>query len=200
MPTILASCQCALIDPCLDSVRSALPYQGWVAAAIQAFKYRDETARAQSLAVRLAPWLATWPDVDALIAVPLHPRRRRDRGYNQAELLARELSRVSGVPVLAPLIRTRHTSPQVGTDAERRRQNVSGAFALRPGQELCSGGRFVLVDDVRTTGATLGACAAALRLAGPFTVSALTIAWAMPTSSQEQWNLLHGTGTYQPAI
>ncbi|MDQ4100335.1 MAG: ComF family protein [Chloroflexota bacterium] len=200
MPSALDSCQCALMDPCLDSVRSALPYQGWVAAAIQAFKYRDETARAQSLASWLTPWLATWNDVDALIAVPLHPRRHRQRGYNQAELLVRELSRASGVPVLAPLIRTRHTPPQVGTDAEQRRHNVTGAFALRPGQWLGRGGRFVLVDDVRTTSATLGACAAALLPAGPAVVSALTIAWAMPPTCQEQWNLLRGAATPQPAI
>jgi predicted amidophosphoribosyltransferase len=78
VPQVLEECQCALLDMSLDQVRSALPYQGWVAAAVQGFKYRDETARAPSLASWLLPPLTTWGHVDALVPVPLHPRRQSD--------------------------------------------------------------------------------------------------------------------------
>jgi ComF family protein len=200
VPEALQHCQCAMLDLCLDQVRSALPYQGWVSAAVQGFKYRDETARATSLAAWLIPPLSAWGTVDALVPVPLHPRRRRKRGYNQAELLARELSRTTGVPLLAALVRTRHTPPQVGNDHDQRHENVSGAFALAPGHGLPGGNRYVLIDDVRTTGATLSACAAALMPAQPAWIGALTVAWTMPTSCQARWARLKEGDAIQTAI
>ena len=181
VPDRLRSCQCSHLSPHLDRVRSALPYQGWVSAAIGGFKYRDETARAPSLANWLMPLLRDMGQVDALVPVPLHPRRRRKRGYNQAELLAGELSRLSGVPVQSALVRRRHTPPQVGRDMDQRAENVQGAFTLASNHGLSAGGRYVIVDDVRTTGATLGACAAALASEGPGWIGAITLAWTVPT-------------------
>ncbi len=189
-PVALAWCQCDSLHPALHQVRSALPYRGWVAEAVGAFKYRDETARARSLAEWLVPWLLRFGEVDALIAVPLHPRRRRQRGYNQAELLANELRRMTGTPSLALLERTRSTSPQVGTHADDRYANVARAFATDVRQVMRSGGRFVLVDDVRTTGATLSACAEALALAAPTWIGALTVAWTMPDPVEARWRRL----------
>lgn len=189
-PLVLDWCQCVLLDEHLDQVRSALPYRGWVITAVHNFKYRDETARASSMATWLLPSLKGFGEVDGLVAVPLHARRLRQRGYNQAELLTRELSRLSGTPVLTHLERTRHTPPQVGASADQRRANVEGAFALRAGQAVHPGGRYVLVDDVRTTGATLGACAAALAPAEPSWVGALTFAWTM-APVDDRWHRLN---------
>jgi ComF family protein len=110
-----------------------------------------------------------------LVAVPLHPRRQRARGYNQSELLARELrSRLGLVAPRGRLRRLRDTPPQVGLDRPHRRENVAGAFGWH-GPPL-SGGEIVVVDDVATTGATLESCAAALRAAGSGRVLGFTIA------------------------
>jgi len=98
--------------------------------------------------------------------VPLHPRRRRERGFNQAELLARALAaRLTRECEPAALVRRRETRPQAGLTAAARRRNVAGAFAVRR-QARVAGRLVVLVDDVVTTGATVAACAHALRAAG----------------------------------
>jgi ComF family protein len=107
--------------------------------------------------------------------VPLHPSRRKQRGFNQTEKLAEELSRELAVPVLLALQRTRRTTPQVRLDAEGRQANVAGAFGLSPGNHV-GGKRLILVDDVITTGATLGACAQVLHAAGASSVSVVTVA------------------------
>jgi ComF family protein len=108
--------------------------------------------------------------------VPLHPRRRRERGFNQSELLATELARRTGLR-LAPLalVRRRDTAPQAGLTAAARRANVEGAFAVRQRARV-SGRPVVLVDDVLTTGATARGCARVLREAGAAEVRVLTVA------------------------
>lgn len=102
----------------------------------------------------------------ALVAVPLHPRRERERGFNQAALIAKELSKTLAIPFVSALARTRKTKSQIElNDPDLRRENVSGAFALRTPTPLLPK-RILLVDDVATTGATLSACAHVLRQAG----------------------------------
>lgn len=110
-----------------------------------------------------------------LASVPLHPRRRRARGYNQSDLLAGEFRRRLrlGAPP-GRVARLRDTPPQVGLDRLRRQANVEGAFVWRG--QLLSGQPVVLVDDVTTTGATLEACAAALRAGGSGPVLGFTVA------------------------
>jgi len=116
-------------------------------------------------------------DVEVIVPVPLHRSRERQRGYNQAALLARELSLYFQRPVVeGALIRKRVTSPQVNLSADQRRRNVQGAFACI-GNQL-AGRRVLLVDDVFTTGATLAAAGAALQTAGVSTVWAYTLARA----------------------
>jgi len=147
-----------------------------VEKAIHRFKYEGWRALAPALAGLALDRLAAEvrPGL-AVVAVPLHPRRRRARGYNQSELLARHLR--TELDLAAPagrLDRLRDTPPQVGLDRPRRRENVAGAFAWH-GPPL-AGRPLVVVDDVATTGATLEACAAALRAAGSGPVLGLTVA------------------------
>ena len=112
---------------------------------------------------------------DLVVPVPLHPARQRERGFNQAELLAAELRRVSGLTVRNVLQRTRYTATQTQFDRSERMENLRGAFRLRRGsnvQDL----RMLLVDDVLTTGSTLSECASVLREAGALSVHAVTAA------------------------
>ena len=163
----------------LDDVRAAVNYSEAVRAAIHAYKYEG----VRHLAVVFSHWLCevlrgvNWR-VEMVTAVPLHAKRLRDRGYNQAALLARELSVRYGWPfVPEALMRIRETASQAQLSARERRQNVAGAFLARP--EIVMGRRVLVVDDVLTTGATLSACAEALRVAGAARVFGVTVAGAV---------------------
>ncbi len=160
----------------LDGLRSAAWHSGPVRAAIHRLKYRGQRVLAGPLAGILAEaWRADPAPAGLLIPVPLHPQRVRQRGFNQAALLARELGRALALPVdTQRLARIRHTPPQVGLSAAERLANVAGAFHYC-GSKL-AGQRVCLIDDICTTGATLEACAAALRQGGAGSVWAYTVA------------------------
>lgn len=115
-------------------------------------------------------------DADLLVPVPMHRLRLWQRRYNQAALLANAVSRLTGVPVcLDALRRVRHTRAQVGLRRPERQQNLQGAFGIAPEhQALITGRRVVVIDDVRTTGSTLNACAHILRKAGATRIDVLT--------------------------
>ncbi|HEY0789704.1 MAG TPA: ComF family protein [Chthoniobacterales bacterium] len=113
--------------------------------------------------------------VDALVPVPLHPTRRRERGYNQAEELASLLSARVKVPTLPCLQRTRYTDTQTQFDRAQRRRNLRNAFQLRKGSDVARK-RLLLIDDVLTTGSTLDECARVLVARGATSVRALTVA------------------------
>lgn len=159
----------------LRQMRAALRYQEPTSSLIHRFKYEGCFALAGPLAHRL---IVAWPvweqPPDLIIPIPLHPRRRRRRGYNQSELLAGPLAHALGLP-LNPrgLQRVRHTAPQVGLGPAERDENVRGAFAA---DESAAGRRVLLVDDVLTTGATMRAAAEALLAAGVVSVSAYCLA------------------------
>ena len=168
--------RCRSQPPAFAAARSAFVYGGAAREAVRALKYRGLAALAAEMARPLAAALDGWaPPVNAVVPVPLAGRRRRLRGYNQSELLARELGRLAGIPVAAgALRRLRSSPPQAGAaDEAARRANVDGAFAA--GSSLPAGG-ILVVDDVLTTGATLDACARALRQAGAGPAFALTFA------------------------
>jgi ComF family protein len=147
--------------------------------AVHAFKFGGRRALAVPLGdllVETAAGSLPAGAPDLLLPVPLHPRRQRTRGFNQAGLLARRLGRSHGWPVREDvLVRTVATPSQTELDAAGRRANVRGAFRLRRPAAV-AGRHVVLVDDVLTTGATLSECARCLRAAGAARVGALTVA------------------------
>ncbi len=160
----------------LSGGRANAVYDGPIRDAIHAFKYKHNKRLADLLAARLAHTLNGLDWQPSLIsAVPLHADRLRERGYNQSALLGERLATQTRLPFRADaVIRARATRPQVGLDFVARQANVADAFHANP--DLVRGQAIVLVDDVYTTGATLRACAAAIRAAGAAEVWALTVA------------------------
>jgi len=167
--------------PPLERAYAVAYSAGALRQAIIRLKYGGRTQLADPLGSLLAEWWLAHPlPADLLVPVPLHPRRERQRGFNQSALLARRLSGATGIPCEESVLRrARHTRPQVGLNAAEREQNVSGAFVCEGG--LAAGRRIVLLDDVMTTGATLRAAAGALQQAGAASVWSLTLARARPT-------------------
>ena len=169
-------CGCRGRLKALSRLRSAVAYEGPIETAVRRFKYEGWRRLAGPLALLLAERLM----VEGLagssaLAVPLHPDRLRQRGFNQAELLARELRvRLELDQPAGELVRVRATPSQVGHDRLWRLENVRGAFAWR-GADL-AGRSLLLVDDVATTGATLEACAAALKARGSGPVIGVSVA------------------------
>jgi len=171
-----SQCGCRNRLKALSRLRSAAAYEGPVEVAVQMFKYRGWRRLAEPLALLMAERLvveglaARWA-----VAVPLHSSRQRQRGFNQSELLARELrKRLALARPPGELVRTRATPPQVGHDRRWRLDNVRDAFEWR-GPPL-DARAILLIDDVATTGATLEACAAALRAGGSGSVMGVCVA------------------------
>jgi len=150
-------------------------YEGALRELIHLFKYAGVRTLARPLGGYLAMALPRDRRFDALVPMPLHWLRRWRRGFNQSELLAREVSRRCGIPVLKAVRRTRATRTQAGLSPSARRENVAGAFRLRRRVRL-EGMRLLLVDDVMTTGATAAACASALKRGGAAMVALLALA------------------------
>lgn len=158
------------------------PFGGLVRRALHDLKYRGETRLAGPLGEAIARrWQRAGAGGDLLVPVPVHAERRRRRGYDQAELIARVAAGSLGLPMAALLVRERATTAQFDLDRRTRATNVAGAFRLRPagaalGLRPLTGRWVVLIDDVVTTGATLAACAVPLIEAGALGVSAATVA------------------------
>lgn len=169
---------CRDAAPSFDGIRAPFLYAGAIRQAVLAFKYGGVRAAAPQLGGMLADYLQDHPLPGGLAtAVPMHPRRRRERGYNQAELLARAVSRRNGLAYRGDLlVRSRPVAPQAGTaTAAERATNVAGSVALKDDRDLAGAG-IILVDDVATTGNTLEVCAAVLKAAGAQSVWGLTLA------------------------
>jgi ComF family protein len=180
---LCARCLARGADPSSCSTHAAYRvWPAWIyderaALLIQALKYEGRAELAPPLGVELARVVPPAPRADLVLEVPLHRARRRERGYNQAALLADALSHTSGVPRLPDALeRVRATRPQARLDPRQRRDNVAGAFRVRQ-PEWLAGRTVLIVDDVMTTGSTLAACLETLAGAGA-RAAGVVLAWA----------------------
>ena len=177
-PNATERCErCAQNRPAFSGLRSPFVFNGGARELVLALKYQHQTVLARPMAELLCRFLADNPlPADVLVPVPLFPRRRRIRGYNQSTLLAQALGKQLALPVNEKtLFRARSTASQAKTrNVNERRTNVRDAFQC--GDKQLAGKRVLLIDDVSTTGATVDACARALREAGAASVWALTFA------------------------
>ena len=161
----------------IDGIRSPFRFDGVMRQAIHQLKYRNLRALAAPLAELLRDYIITNPvPAEVMVPVPLHQKRLRERGYNQSALLARELGKLTSLPVVDDcLVRQQHAPPQARTaNVDERRRNVAGVFACR--NQRVRDKQVLLIDDVSTSGATLDACAAALKAAGATSVWGLVMA------------------------
>lgn len=170
--------RCADRPLLVDGIRSAALFEGTLREAIHQFKYGYVRELAAPLADLLIACFQEIPvRADVIVPVPLHRRRLKERGYNQAVLLAERLGEAAGISVARDMLyRNRHTMSQAMLNAQERRRNVEGAFSCA--NRSVHGKRVLLVDDVCTTGATLEACSVALKERGALSVWALTVARA----------------------
>lgn len=162
--------------------RSCGRYDGVLKDVVLLYKYRRVSMLSRVLADFAGRALAgreeIWSGVDRLVPVPLHRIRRKERGFNQAQLLTRELARTRGIEALENcLIKTKNVLPQTTLRAGERETNTRGAYSVKRARRL-AGKVVLLVDDVFTTGSTLRECSRVLRLAGAADVRALTLAQA----------------------
>ena len=161
----------------IDGIRSPFRFDGVMRQAIHQLKYRNIRALAAPLAQLLSDYLITNPvPGEVLVPVPLHRKRLRERGYNQSSLLARELAKLTSLPIVDDyLIRQRYALPQAKTSTvDERQSNVVNAFTCR--DKRLQNKPVLLIDDVSTSGATLNACATALKAAGAASVWGLVLA------------------------
>lgn len=162
--------------------RSCGRYEGKLKEIILLFKYRRMRILGRDLAAFIHRSLDgeenLWRGVDWVVPVPLHPRRKRERGYNQARVLAAELAKLRRIKLLdGRLVKIRNAPPQASLEAKDRRKNVRGVYRALRVEDL-KGKVVLLVDDVFTTGATLAECSRVLRRAGAKEVRAVTVAQA----------------------
>ncbi len=173
---------CRKNPPAFRRARSAVLFSGAGQSLVKAYKYSANPYLSGPVLELLAAGWERWygeTEYHRIVPVPLHPRKVRERGFDQSAILAAGLSRRTGIPGdRKSLVRIRYTGTQTRLSRRARRENIRGAFRVR-GAERVRGASILLVDDVYTTGATVGECAAALRAAGAETVDVLTVARAV---------------------
>lgn len=173
----------------IDGIRSPFRFEGLVRQAVYQFKYNNLRDIASSLAGLMAIYLdKNQVPGEVLVPVPLHRKRLKQRGYNQSRLLAGELGKITGMPILTDCIRRQRPTPSQAdtTSITQRIDNVRDAFiASTINSKMAS---IILIDDVATSGATLNACAVALKQAGARSVWGLTIAREVWIGRAYLWN------------
>lgn len=171
---------CIAKPPAYDRFVSFNRHEGVLRKLIHLLKYDQLQPLARPLAAKLAELRPAILPTDLVLGIPLHWRRRRERGFNQSALIAAQAAAAWGLPFDNGILkRTKPTPPQAGLTRAERLVNVRGAFKVRRPQAV-QGRRIVIIDDVMTTGATLDACARALKRAGAEAVIAVTLARAAP--------------------
>ena len=174
VPQLCESCRRSA--PSFDSVRAPYEFRGSARDIVHDLKYRNVRIAVPYVSRLLAEYLERNPyPVDAYCPVPLHPRRERSRGFNQSDLIVKELSKLTGIPADTTVLRrTRNTPPQVNMETSGDRQrNITDAFQC---QSDAQDRRYMLIDDVITTGSTMSACADALKNAGAANVWGIAFA------------------------
>jgi ComF family protein len=181
-PTSSACCDCVARPPPFSAAIAPWVYAFPVDRLVHAFKYSGRLALAEPFASALVAAIErrARPPPDALVALPLSPARQRDRGFNQAGEIARRVAQAIGRPLVAGLARTRDSPPQAALAWADRARNVRGAFLAN---RSLAGRRIAIVDDVMTTGATLGAAARAARRAGALEVEVWVVARTLPPAA-----------------
>jgi len=173
--------KCRIPDWACADIRSIGPFKASLADAIHLLKYSDRRSVVKKLSEYMEQSLAGaghYQDADLILSVPLHPARKRERGYNQAQLLAQALGKTLNKPCPENIIaRARHTQTQTKLNKQQRLENVKDIFTVKK-PELVKEKSVILIDDVLTTGATIGSCARKLLEAGASKVLALTAAAA----------------------
>jgi ComF family protein len=154
----------------LQAIIHGLKYQGYTSLGVKAGRKVGERIESAN----------DFPKADGVLPVPLHPLKKRERGYNQSELICQGIEEVTGIPVRTDLlIRRKYTVSQTQLSLEERKENVGDAFEINEKKRGdISGKSFILVDDVITTGSTINACAKALATAGAKSVHVASIALA----------------------
>lgn len=169
--------RCLKKPPMFDASLSALRYQGAVVGLVTGYKFHDRLLYSRLLAELLLPKILRGPLPDCIIAVPLHQRRLRARGFNQSHELGKIIAARLQLPLLShAVVRTRDTPQQTGLDARQRRKNIRGAFEVVQPLDYQ---HVALVDDVVTTGSTVNELARVLKKAGAQTVTVWSIARAV---------------------
>lgn len=161
-----------------DAGRSLFSYQGGIRRSLYRLKYGNKQEYAEvygkEMAARLGRWIRQM-NITLIVPVPLHRSRKRERGYNQAALLARELGSCTGIAVEEKLLmRVRKTDPLKSMTGRERRKNLQGAFRVQ--KKIAPGTHILLVDDIYTTGSTVDAAAVCLKKAGRCRVFVATVA------------------------
>ena len=155
------------------SNRAVFVYDGLMRDLLHDLKFRRRRQIAESLG-KLWALCAFIPPGTILVPLPLHPKKRRERGFNQAEVLTRQLAQRLNIPMENALVRVLDTPPQSGLHPRMRIENVAGAFDIAPGVDV-TGKKYVIIDDIYTTGASLNECAKVLKAAGAAEVGCMTL-------------------------
>jgi ComF family protein len=178
-------CECADVSFAFVKNRSVFVYDDAMGDVIHAFKYGNHPAHGRALGkVMASRFSACFSDIELIVPVPMYRKKERSRGFNQANILAREIARDTGIAYdCKSLLRVRDTAAQSGLTAPARKVNLAGAFSLSGNSRAIVNKNILLVDDIMTTGSTLHECAGVLKRGGAATVYAYTLAAAVKKHS-----------------
>ncbi len=174
--------ECATTPPPYGKLRTIAFYESALQQAVHLFKFEKRTSLAKPLAqltIEHFPDDCDIAEYDFILPIPIHKKRLRERGFNQATLIANEIAKTTGIQVVTDaLVRYRNTSPQSSLDREARQTNIVGAFELQK-KEVVRNKRILVLDDVYTTGATVREAVKVLWDADPAEIDVLTLARAL---------------------